>query len=100
MPEIIDSDNDLVTVKIDSKKFSHLSYDADKNALVVEKDTTTEADMGSYVIKIRLDDGYEYGQSDSLFFLTLVVDTPDRPFYVFIPKNEAPVFVEDLTTEE
>lgn len=26
--------------------------------------------------------------------------TPDRPFYVFVPKNEAPVFISDLPTEE
>ena len=101
LPDKIDSHNDTVDVLINrASYFPWLSYDPVKNALVVEEGTTTADDMGTYQMGLTLDDGYEYGTSTTDYFYELFVDVPFRPFHVYEPKNEPPVFVEPLTEDE
>ena len=56
--------------------------------------------MGEYTLDLTLYDAYEFGPNEQLYFLKIIVDVPKRPFFVLEPKNEPPVFTEELTTEE
>ena len=82
------------------EKFKWLSYSKENNWLKVEKEATTEDDIGEYTLDLILSDGYKFGPNEQLYFLKIIVDIPARPFFVLEPKNEAPVFTTELPTEE
>lgn len=100
LPVIIDEDGDDVNVIFDYQKYRWLKYDKRTNTMRVKQKTTTEADVGSYSIDIYLTDNYKYGEDKTLYFFELEIDLPERPYHIYKPKNKAPEFLDELTTEE
>ena len=100
LPEIIDDDGDEVTVRIRNDDFPWLTYNAASSSIEVAKDATSDSEVGTYLVNLYLNDGYEFGSNEVFFRIELEVDIPDRPFYTFIPSNKAPNFLEELTSEE
>ena len=68
--------------------------------MLVDKDATSAADIGTYSVPIKLQDDYEYGANSNLFFLKIKIGPVEKPYYVFTPRNAAPYFDSALTEEQ